>query len=123
MTVQIQICQRCIPTSIFNVSRIYKNDTTGFPSPYSSPLAEDGAPPLSKRQQKKLAKKDWNAQKKAEKKIAKKQNARADSAKRKAQIDEALAKMTPEELEEHRNKAYAKSQVILLWNEVLAHCM
>ena len=73
--------------------------------------ADDGAPPLSKRQQKKLAKKDWIAQKKAEKKIAKKQSAKADSAKRKAQIDEALAKMTPEELEEHRKKAHAKSQV------------
>ena len=82
-------------------------------------LAEDGSPPLSKRQQKKLAKKDWNAQKKAERKIAKKQSAKADSAKRKAQIDEALAKMTPEELEEHRKKAYAKSQVILLWLDSL----
>ncbi len=71
----------------------------------------EGAVPLSKKQLKKQAKREWNAKKKAEKKIVKKESARAESAKRKAAIDEALGNMTPEELEAHRQKARAKAEV------------
>jgi hypothetical protein len=67
--------------------------------------------PLSKKQQKKLAKKEMYNQKKAEKKIVKKENSKVQAAKKKAAMDEMIGRMTPEELEEYREKSRAKTKV------------
>ena len=66
---------------------------------------------MSKRQQKKLLKKRAAKEGRLERKAAKKELHKVQSAAKKKEIDERFSKMTAEEQEAHRQRAQAASRV------------
>lgn len=81
-----------------------------------------GGVPISKRQQKKLLKKQAAKQNRQEKKAMKKEESKAKAAAKRKEMDERVSKMTAEEREAYRQKAHAASQVAFSLETRLSFC-